>query len=82
MINPRSSRIGRPSGSENYPADYDGRYAAFGRIADDESLAVLDAIAAQPTDSTYLPLIRQVVQSIRVDTFGVDYGEPETVERG
>ena len=65
----------------SYPTDYDGQYAAFGMIADEESLAVLDAIAAQPTDSTYLPLTRQVIQSIRVDTFGVDYGEPETVER-
>ena len=63
----------------SYP-EYDGKYAAFGRAADAQSLSVLDAIAAQPTDSTYLPLTRQVIRSISVNTFGVDYGEPETIE--
>jgi len=63
----------------SYP-EYDGKYAAFGRAADDQTLSVLDAIAAQPTDSTYLPLTRQVIRSISVNTFGVDYGEPETIE--
>ena len=64
----------------SYP-EYDGKYAAFGMIVDDASLAVLDAIASQPTDSKYLPLTRQVINSIRVDTFGVDYGEPEKLDR-
>ena len=64
----------------SYP-EYDGFYAAFGRIADEESLAVLDAIASQPTDSAYVPLTRQLIQSIRVETFGVEYPKPETVER-
>ena len=64
----------------SYP-EYDGHYAAFGSITDDESLAVLDAIASQATDSTYLPLTRQVIATIRVETFDVDYGEPEKVER-
>ena len=63
----------------SYP-EYDGKYAAFGRAADDQTLSVLDAIAAQPTDSTYLPLTRQVIRSISVNTFGVDYGEPEKIE--
>lgn len=65
----------------SYP-EYDGRYAAFGKIADEESLAVLDAIASQPTDSTYLPLTRQVIDRIRVDTFEVEYPDPETIKRG
>ena len=66
----------------SYP-EYDGRYAAFGSIDenDAQSLAVLDAIASQPTDSTYLPLTRQVIGTIRVETFGVDYGEPATLDR-
>ncbi len=63
----------------SYP-EYDGRYAAFGMAVDDETLKVLDAIASQPTDSTYLPLTRQVIRSISVETFGVDYGEPEIIE--
>lgn len=64
----------------SYP-EYDERYACFGMIADDASLAVLDAIGAQPTDSTYLPLTRQVISTIRVETFGVEYPDPETLER-
>ena len=63
----------------SYP-EYDGKYAAFGRAADDQTLSVLDTIAAQPTDSTYLPLTRQVIRSISVNTFGVDYGDPEKIE--
>ena len=61
-------------------SEYDGKYAAFGRAADEQTLSVLDAIAAQPTDSTYLPLTRQVIRSIRVETFGVDYGDPKKVD--
>lgn len=63
----------------NY-SEYDGKYAAFGRAADEQTLSVLDAIAAQPTDSNYLPLTRQVIRSVSVDTFGVDYGEPQKIE--
>ena len=63
----------------SYP-EYDGFYAAFGRVADGESLTVLDAIASQPTDSTYLPLTRQVIRSIHVETYGEEYGEPEKVK--
>ena len=63
----------------SYP-EYDGKYAAFGLAADAQTLEVLDAIASQPTDSTYLPLTRQVIRTIHVDTFGVDYGEPEKVK--
>ena len=64
----------------SYP-EYDGHYAAFGMIADEASLAVLDAIASQPTDSAYLPLTRQEIATIVVETYGADYGEPETLER-
>ena len=66
----------------SYP-EYDGRYAAFGSIdaGDTQSLAVLDNLASQPTDSTYLPLTHQVIGSIRVETFEVDYGDPVTIDR-
>ena len=63
----------------SYP-EYDGRYAAFGSAADAQTLTVLDAIASQPTDSTYLPLTRQVIRSIHVETYGEEYGEPEKVK--
>ena len=63
----------------SYP-EYDGKYAAFGSAADEQSLAVLDAIASQPTDSTYLPLTRQVIRTIHVDTFGVEYEDPVTIK--
>jgi len=63
----------------SYP-EYDGQYAAFGVIADEASLAVLDKIAAEPIDGNYLPLYRQVISSIRVDTFDVEY-EPQTTLR-
>ena len=66
----------------SYP-EYDGRYAAFGSIDanDAVSLDTLDAIGSQATDSTYLPLTRQVIATIRVETFEADYGDPETLER-
>ena len=50
-------------------------------ITDEDSLAVLDAIGSQPTDSTYLPLTRQVISTIRVETYGAEYLDPETLER-
>lgn len=63
----------------SYP-EYDGKYAAFGSAADEQTLAVLDAIASRPTDSNYLPLARQVIRSISVNTFGVDYGDPQIIK--
>jgi len=51
----------------NYP-EYDGYYAAFGAAMDVETLDVLDSIASQPVDSYYLPLKRQVIDTIRVNT--------------
>ena len=50
--------------------DYDGLYAAFGRLMDEESLATLDAIAAVATDANRSPLVAQNIRSIRVDTQG------------
>ena len=63
----------------SYP-EYDGLYAAFGRILDDESLAVLDDIGSRPVDGSYVPLDKIVVRRIRVKTFDVDY-EPKTLDK-
>ena len=51
----------------------DGQYAAFGRVTDDESLAVVDKIATTKTDSRDKPLTEWRIRSIVVDTHGVEY---------
>ena len=56
----------------NYP-ELDGRFAAFGRIVDEESLAVLDSIATTAVDAYYAPLFSQTIASITVDTHGYQY---------
>lgn len=56
----------------NYP-ELDGRFAAFGRIVDEESLAVLDSIATTAVDAYYAPLFDQTIASITVDTHGYQY---------
>lgn len=53
----------------------DNLYAAFGRVL--EGLDVVDAIAGVATDSSDKPRVAQTMQSVRVETFGVDYGEAE-----
>jgi peptidyl-prolyl cis-trans isomerase B (cyclophilin B) len=62
----------------SYP-EYDGEYAAFGRIADDASLATLDAIANVSVDVHFAPVKSSVIQTIRVDTKGYEY-EPRTIK--
>ena len=53
----------------------DGAYAAFGKII--EGMDIVDKIAQVPTDFRDKPLEPQVIQSMTVETFGVDYPEPE-----
>lgn len=53
----------------------DGAYAAFGKVI--EGMDVVDRIAQTPTDYEDRPLEDQVMQTVTVDTFGVDYPEPE-----
>ena len=53
----------------------DGQYAAFGKLT--EGFDVLDAIAAVRTDYNDKPRTPQVMKKVTVDTFGVDYPEPE-----
>ena len=53
----------------------DGEYAAFGKII--EGMDVVNKIAEMPTDYMDRPLEDQVMKKVTVDTFGVDYPEPE-----
>ena len=53
----------------------DGAYAAFGKVT--EGMNVVDKIANERTDYSDRPLKEQKIKSMTVDTFGVDYPEPE-----
>ena len=55
----------------------DGQYAAFGKVT--AGLDVVNKIAEVPTDYSDRPLEPQMIQNMTVDTFGVEYPEPETV---
>ena len=53
----------------------DGAYAAFGKLV--EGLEVVDKIAKVKTDYSDRPMEEQKMAKVTVDTFGVDYPEPE-----
>ena len=53
----------------------DGQYAGFGQVI--EGMDVVNKIAETATDYSDRPLERQVMKSVTVDTFGVEYPEPE-----
>ena len=53
----------------------DGSYAAFGKII--EGMDVVNKIAETNTDYSDRPLEPQVMKSVTVETFGVEYPEPE-----
>lgn len=55
----------------------DGQYAAFGKVT--EGLDVVNKIAAVATDYRDKPREPQVMESVTVDTFGIDYPDPEKV---
>ena len=52
----------------------DGEYAAFGKVT--EGMEVVDRIAQSETDYSDRPMEEQKIQSMTVETFGVDYPEP------
>lgn len=54
----------------------DGEYAAFGKVI--EGLEAVDKIARVKTDYSDRPMEEQKMAKVTVDTFGVDYPEPET----
>ena len=49
----------------------DGAYAAFGKVIEGNK------IATTQTDYSDRPLKKQIMKKVTVDTFGVDYEEPE-----
>ena len=53
----------------------DGQYAAFGKII--EGLDVVDKIANTRVDYNDRPRVPQVMKKVTVETFGVEYPEPE-----
>lgn len=57
----------------------DGRYAAFGMVID--GIEIIDKIAAVKTDSNDKPLNDVVIESVTVDTHGIEYGEPEKIHK-
>ena len=55
----------------------DGGYAGFGQVI--EGMDTVDAIVQTRTDWNDRPRQKQVMKRVTVDTFGVDYPEPEKV---
>ena len=55
----------------------DGSYAAFGKVM--EGLSVINKIAETKTDYSDAPLEPQIMKTVTVETFGVEYPEPEKV---
>ncbi|MDO4493178.1 MAG: peptidylprolyl isomerase [Clostridia bacterium] len=55
----------------------DNDYAAFGMVL--EGMDVVDRIAETKTGANDRPVTDQVMQSVRVETFGVEYPEPEKI---
>ena len=53
----------------------DGQYAAFGKVIEGED--VIDKIASVATDYMDKPLEEQKMKKVTVETFGVEYPEPE-----
>ena len=53
----------------------DGQYAAFGKLI--EGMEVVNAIASVDTDYNDKPLRPQRMKTVTVETFGVDYPEPQ-----
>ena len=53
----------------------DGQYAAFGKVI--EGMEAVNAIAVTPTGFNDRPRTPQVIEKMTVETFGVDYPEPE-----
>ena len=55
----------------------DGQYAAFGMLT--EGFETLDKIAGVRTDYNDRPRTPQVMKSVTVECFGIEYPEPETL---
>lgn len=55
----------------------DGQYAAFGKVV--KGIETVDAIASVRTDMRDRPLDEQRMKKVTVDTFGVEYPEPNRI---
>ena len=55
----------------------DHQYAAFGKVT--EGMDVVDAIANTRRDFNDKPRVEQKMKKVTIETFGVDYPEPEKV---
>lgn len=77
--------MARKTGDENYDTassqffilarncpEYDGSYAAFGIAMDEETLSTIKAINNRPVDADNVPMVRQIIKTIRVDTHGYE----------
>ena len=53
----------------------DGAYAAFVKVIEGQD--IVNKIATTQTDYSDRPLKKQIMKKVTVDTFGVDYEEPE-----
>jgi len=56
----------------------DGQYAAFGKVI--EGMSAVDEIATAATDYNDRPKKKQKLTSVRVETYGVNYPEPEKIK--
>ena len=56
----------------------DGQYAAFGMVT--EGIENVDRIASVRTDWSDRPLKEQKIKKMTVETFGVEYPEPEKLK--
>jgi len=56
----------------------DGQYAAFGKVT--EGIEAADKIVSVKRNHSDKPLEDQRMKKVTVDTQGVEYGEPETME--
>ena len=58
----------------------DGAYAAFGKVI--EGMENVNKIAETATDYSDRPLEEQKIKTVTVETFGVDYPEPDKIHAG
>lgn len=56
----------------------DGQYAAFGKVT--EGMQEADKIVNAPRDGNDKPLKDEKMKKVTVDTFGINYGEPEIIK--
>ncbi|MGM0876903.1 MAG: peptidylprolyl isomerase [Bacillota bacterium] len=59
-------------------SNLDGDYAAFGRVT--EGMEAVNRIVNVETDQQDKPLEEQKMKQVTIETFGIDYPDPEKVE--